>query len=64
MYLESACHNEQNGNQKFVLRPGIAAPWQLKVCKVEKIVFSYLRLAYGNRVFSDAAKNITIFSSN
>ena len=34
-YLESVCHDEQNGVQSFVLRPKIAELWQLKACKVD-----------------------------
>ena len=35
IYLESACHDDQNGGQSFVLRPRIAKLWRFKGCKVE-----------------------------
>ena len=35
IYLEPACHDEQNGSQSSVLRLRIAKLWQFKGCKVE-----------------------------
>ena len=37
MYLELACHDEQNGGQRFALRPRITELWELKGQKVESI---------------------------
>ena len=36
IYLELACHDEQNGCQIFVLCPRITKLWQFIACKVEK----------------------------
>ena len=36
IYLESACHDEQNGGQSFNLRARIAELWQFKARKLEK----------------------------
>ena len=33
--LELACHDKQNGGQKFALRTRIAELWRFKGCKVE-----------------------------
>ena len=35
IYLESACHDEQNGGQSFVLCPRITELWRFRGCKVK-----------------------------
>ena len=37
MYLESACHDEQIGDQSFNMRARIAELWRFKAQKVNKI---------------------------
>ena len=35
IHLELACHDKQNGCQRFALRPRIAELWRFKGCKVK-----------------------------
>ena len=37
LYLESACHDEQNGSQTFKIGARIAKLWRFKARKVEKL---------------------------
>ena len=37
LYLESACHDEQNGGQTFTIGASIAELWRFKAGKVEKL---------------------------
>ena len=66
IYLQSACHDKQHGDQSFNLRARIAELWRFKTRKVEKTsqrkLFSHLEAC--EQVFSDAAKNGTVFSRN
>ena len=65
IYLELACHGEQNGAQSFNLQARIAELWRLKPRKVtKKIVQQSVSLIYVERVFLEVAKNDTIFGSN
>ena len=71
IYLELACHDEQNDGQTFTIGASIAELWQFKARKVEKLqeedrlaIFIESSLIYGEQVFSDAVKNGTIFSRN
>ena len=68
LYLESACHDEQNGSQTFKIGARIAKLWRFKARKVEKLLeedrLAIFKPSLWRRVFSDAAKNGTIFSRN
>ena len=66
IYLKSPCHDEQNGGQSFNLQARIAELWRFKVRKLEKNEEDDRPAIFkpGKQVFSDAAKNVTIFSSN
>ena len=65
IYLELACHDEQNGSQTFKIGARIVELWRFKSRKVEKLQEEdHLAIFYGERVFSDAAKNSTIFGRN
>ena len=67
-YLESACHDEQNGCQSFKIGARFAELWQFKVQKVKKLReedrLAIFKPGLRQTGFLDAAKNGTIFSRN
>ena len=66
IYLKSACHDEQNGNQSFNLRARIGELWQLKAHKVEKVYeedhLAFFKPGLWQTGFFGCGKNGTIFS--
>ena len=68
MYLESACHNEQNGGQSFKTEVRIAELWRFTARKVKKLQgedrLAIFKPGLWRTGFLHAAKNDTIFSRN
>ena len=68
VYLESACHDEQNGGQSFKIGARIAELWRFKARKMKKLqeedCLTIFKPGLWQMSFLDAAKNGTIFSRN
>ena len=67
-YLESACHDEENGGHSFKIGARIAELWRFKVRKVKKLQeedrLAIFKPGLWQTGFLDAVKNGTIFSKN